>query len=279
MPRNGPTDDSASASPPYVVVVSEPDVASVTIGRALHDAASWERIGSFGGRDVLRYGRLILCKIEDLHIYHERLDLGFRTETGIVPAAFMFASRHQAASRKHTLTVHPIGNFAEAKYGGKPWTLAPAPAALQSKALRLLMKNAAGLPYDVSFEATHHGPEMRAPSFFIEVGSSEERWGDEEAAAAVARTIMGLGEETAGMDLPTCLGVGGGHYSPRPTDAVRLGRANIGHMLARHHLESDPVRALTLAAELTGSRRAVVDPRDLPSEAVSAMDVLGITPL
>ena len=128
--------------------------------------------------------------------------------------------------------VHPIGNFGEAEFGGKPKTLVPSSPHLMTQALRILRDKARDMDYAVSFEATHHGPFLSTPTFFIEIGSQESSWRDEEAGKVIAETIL----ETHATDYPVAIGVGGGHYVPRITDVALDRKISFGHMVPTYAL-------------------------------------------
>ncbi|XP_022736518.1 D-aminoacyl-tRNA deacylase-like isoform X2 [Durio zibethinus] len=73
--------------------------------------------------------------------------------------------------------------------GGKPgWAAPPNPRI--GPWFRLL-KNIAHshnlVPeFEVTLEATHHGPEINSPTMFVEIGSAEEYWYRQDAAQAIA---------------------------------------------------------------------------------------------
>jgi D-aminoacyl-tRNA deacylase len=86
----------------------------------------------------------------------------------------VFISRHSSQSGTPTLTVHAPGNFADADLGGLQKTLSVAPATAMSDALKTLetYRQKLSLNYEVSFEVTHHGPSLKIPAMFVELGSS-----------------------------------------------------------------------------------------------------------
>ncbi|DAC70625.1 MAG TPA: hypothetical protein D7I16_02380, partial [Candidatus Poseidoniales archaeon] len=97
-----------------------------------------------------------------------------------------------------------------------------------------------------SLEVTHHGPILDVPALFIEVGSTEPYWPNEEAAQLLSEVIAeGLGLKDGSLNEcwssrhigePVLVTLGGGHYAPK---ANKLGLENnvwIGHMLANHSL-------------------------------------------
>ena len=52
------------------------------------------------------------------------------------PKLAIFVSRHRSKTGEPTLTTHPIGNFAEAKFGGRPKTLVKSSPKLMTHLLR-----------------------------------------------------------------------------------------------------------------------------------------------
>ncbi len=129
--------------------------------------------------------------------------------------------------------MHPIGNYGDAEFGGKTKTLVPTSPSLMTQAVRILREKAKGMDYAVSFEATHHGPFLSTPTFFIEIGSQESSWKDEEAGRVIAETIL----ETHAPDHPTAIGVGGGHYVPRITDVALDRKISFGHIVPTYALD------------------------------------------
>jgi len=114
-------------------------------------------------------------------------------------------------------------------------------------ALRGLRREARGLSYDVTFEATHHGPFLTAPTFYIEQGSTETEWADLAASRAIARVLLAIEP----LDAPIAIGLGGGHYVPRHTDLALQRRIAFGHLLASYALESPAAKAIDQAVERT----------------------------
>jgi len=180
------------AHPPAMrlLVASAADPASVTQREALLRVASWEDAGSFQGSRALRHGEFALITIEDLHLYHDHVDRDAKDLFGGSPEVVVFLSKHRSESATPSLTVHPIGNFGPAEYGGQPENLVPTAPAFMTEVLRAVRREADGLAYAVTFEATHHGPVLEAPSFFIEAGSTEREWRDARAAEALMRALL-----------------------------------------------------------------------------------------
>jgi len=208
------------------VVISEKDKASVCIGKELMSLQRWEKLGA----NVYRSEDKLLYFIEGTHLYHDDIDK--EIEKWGKAEAIIFASRHSSESKRKTLSVHPIGNFGEAKFGGKSRELVPSSPLLMRNALEILQKKAESVEYEVCYEVTHHGPYLSTPAFFIETGSTEREWNDREACKAIAETIIESKKEKADV----AVGVGGGHYAPRFTDIALHGNIAFGHMIPDYQL-------------------------------------------
>ncbi len=152
----------------------------------------------------------------------------------------VFLSRHSSQSGKPTLSVHTPGNLGKADLGGLPNTVSVSPAASMQTALTVLnnAKEEMKLEYEVSYECTHHGPSLQVPTMFVELGSSEKQWHDQNAAMAVAKAAVetisdfGKSKETA------VLGIGGTHYNQKFTRISLEGKAAFGHMIPKYALSN-----------------------------------------
>jgi len=219
-----------------LVVRSDKDAASVNITDRLLALGGWEQRGEYEGAPVWQRPGAMLVTIPVHHLYYDDIDDNVEKALGARPSLVIFASRHKSASNMRTLTIHPIGNFARAEMGGKDRTLVPAAPHEMTMALKELVKRAGGLKYQVSLEATHHGPYLQTPTFYIEIGSDEEAWREPEPASVIAETIFSvLTSEIPQHEI--ALGVGGGHYVPRITDVARQKKISFGHMLPSYAFE------------------------------------------
>ncbi len=214
-------------------MASEADPASLNQRTALLALDRWEADLPFEGRPAYRRGDAVLVSIPELHLDRDHLDRDLQNALGETPEVVVYLSKHRSESRTPSLTVHPIGNPGAAEFGGHPGTLVPAAPLWMTEALRRLRTTAAGLPYEVTFEATHHGPYLETPTFFIEQGSTEVEWADRRASEAIARALLDLEPE----GVPVAVGLGGGHYAPRHTDVAVARRVAFGHLLSGHALE------------------------------------------
>jgi len=234
-----------------LIVSSKTDPASINIKNSLLKQSSWNEINTFDGNPVYRHSEMkdvLIATINDSKIRHENLDKEIEDKLGFKLKQIIFASRHRSKMGKPTLTVHPIGNYGKADFGGKPKTLVTSSPRLMTHLLRLIKKNLqlTDLNYQVCYEVTHHGPYLEVPTFFAEVGSTELEWNKKEPAEIIARSISSLikkyhYEEDLPDDIPVLIGIGGGHYAPRFTDVIFEKKVAFGHMIPSYQIEDGNV--------------------------------------
>jgi D-aminoacyl-tRNA deacylase len=238
-----------------LLVCSIPDQASVGIRDVLLQMTHWSEAGDFEGNPVWKREDKIIVSINRLHLFADDIDKKIEHATGFHFDDVVFLSRHKAASGIHTLTIHPLGNYEKAEYGGRDGTLVPSSPHLMTSLLRRMKAEAAGLPFEVSFEVTHHGPYLETPTLFIEIGSDESMWGNREAARAMASSMLNLEESTC----PVAIGIGGGHYAPRFSEVVMSKKVSFGHMIPNYFIEKADeqaaVRYIQMALDKTRDAR------------------------
>ena len=231
-----------------LIVSSTIDPASTNIKKSLLNQSTWDESGTFNGNTVYRHSTMkdvIIVTINDSKILHENLDKEVKDVLGMETKQAIFISRHTSKTGKPTLTVHPIGNYGKAEFGGESKILTKTSPRLMTHLLRLLKKNAkqAKLYHKVCFEVTHHGPYLDIPTLFIEVGSNEEEWAKQEPATVVAKSVLELlgsyhYEEDFSDEMVVLLGIGGGHYAPRFTDVVLEKKVAFGHMIPIYQIDA-----------------------------------------
>ena len=182
----------------------------------------------------------------------------------------VFISRHSSQSGKPTLTVHAPGNFGKAELGGLPKKVSVAAATAMGDALKTLenYRVALSLNYDVSFECTHHGPSLKVPVMFVELGSSEPQWRDTVASQAVAHAAMAALANFSSPVKSAVLGVGGQHYNANFTRMALLGEAVFGHMIPKYAVSTVNSEMLKHCVERTLEKvsLALLDWKGIKSE-------------
>jgi len=242
-----------------LIIASEKDTASINLRDRLLEMSSWVENGSFDNNEMWiiseDYGDFCkkgtqLITIQDLHIYAEGIDKKWQKENNKEIDNIVFLSRHKAASGRPSLTVHPIGNWGNADYGGKEAEVSGATPGWMTGLLLKIRENRIN-GYDVCFEATHHGPFLQTPTMFLEIGSSESEWEKKEPARALIKSLLEL-QYADGIKV---IGIGGGHYTPRFTEAAFSHKVCFGHMVANYGvsvLTSSLIKKAIVSSEAEG---------------------------
>lgn len=243
-----------------ILVTSQHDIASLTILDVLTQEFDFRETGDvFDGAPVFSCGphfRLITSSRDLISTNH--------LESQFPADIYIFCSRHRAESKRPALLVHSTGNLGpEALFGGSPYSLSVSCASLVSVALRTLRveKEALGLDdFDVTLEATHHGPtNMDTPLLFVELGSDEDYWVHREGARAVASAAMAC--LNAPFERESFIGFGGTHYASKFNKIVLEKDMRIGHIAPKYAMDEIPesvVRQMVSRSKET-VRRAVID--------------------
>jgi len=195
-------------SPTIVLVSSSKDPAGENLAREMVENQGFAstRI-AFRGRPVYQKDSLLLATIDEEIIRPPNLDDYFN------PQAYIFLSKHRAKSGVPSLTAHTTGNFGAAELGGNPREIGRVnPDLLKNYLISLAKQGEAVSGYQVTAEATHHGPtSLNRPVLFVEIGSEEKNWTDRDAAKAVASALLQSLREARSWD-KVAVGFGGTHY-------------------------------------------------------------------
>ena len=209
-----------------MIIASHQDLAGVNIAHHLVELFDFEQTK----KDQYLYKDCILALIEKDSVYAEFVEKEFDDVDFVV-----FASRHSSEAGVPSLTVHTPGNFASADFGGVSGEICFSNPVAQKLGLKELQtqKEELDLDFEVSMEATHHGPLTGKPTMFIEIGSQKEQWTNEKAGAAVAVSLM-KALEYKEYTFPKAVGIGGGHYCQKHTLVMLYREHAIGHVLAKY---------------------------------------------
>ncbi|XP_057848779.2 D-aminoacyl-tRNA deacylase isoform X5 [Cryptomeria japonica] len=186
-----------------LVVATTCDPASIGPASALLQMSSEWRPGPLL-QDIPSFinGRVRLLKHDQSIVKEDDLDMRWEEFTGETVDEIIFLSKHTAVSNRPALTVHPIGvphlqSYEECVAGGKPgWAGLPCPRiGAWYRLLQAVAEKQALTPeFEITLEATHHGPVVSKPTMFVEIGSTEEYWKRQDAAHTVALVVwQGLG--------------------------------------------------------------------------------------
>jgi D-aminoacyl-tRNA deacylase len=244
--------------PATVILASTTDLASRTLAEALIESQRFKSTGvNLLGQPVYQRSPFLLARFSGMIVSPPSLDDYFN------PQAYIFLSRHSADSGIASLTAHTTGNFSdEAKFGGTGRELGRSDPALLKNYLRALWRHRDEVEgYEITMEATHHGPtSLQKPVLFVELGSSERYWGDAAAARVVARSLI---ESLTNKEIwtKTAVGFGGTHYSEKFTKLLLEGDMAFSFIAPKYALAHVDERMVGQMLQRTNApvRYAVLD--------------------
>ncbi len=151
---------------------------------------------------------------------------------------FVFLSKHAAESGVLALTCHSTGNFSDAKFGGNKRQVAiPHPNLQKSYLQRLWQKRDYFSDFQITIEATHHGPTaLNKPAIFIEIGTTEKQWNDVTLCNAIAKIVVDV-VKTNQKSNPVAICFGGTHYPDKFTNELIHGKFALGTVIPKHALD------------------------------------------
>jgi D-aminoacyl-tRNA deacylase len=217
----------------YAIIISKQDPAGLNIKECLLRLYPFEKKITENNVEIYVYSNNIhLYTLDDYSVFAEQIDRK--------PSAdfFIFATRHQSKEGVHSLSCHAPGNWSKAGFGGEDKKLCIAPALMLKKAYLELKKHQNEVSnHQITLEATHHGPFMEKPVMFIEIGSTEEHWGNKKAGEIIAHVIINLVLSPQLENQKIALGIGGPHYCNNFNKVLERTDIAVGHICPKHMLE------------------------------------------
>ncbi|RPG73158.1 MAG: hypothetical protein CBD52_000505 [Euryarchaeota archaeon TMED192] len=230
-----------------LILASKADSASLTLHQAMVESHTWESAPSPLG-DLLINTKIDvhMLLVNEIHVRSDNIgklhmDLINKNIDDII-----VLSKHVSSSEVPAMTVHPIGvptgqeMGEEGRSGGVYGTLVP-PNPRMASFLRAIVRKGALEPnlskFDLTLEATHHGPVMSLPTMYVEIGSSDKEWTDSNLASIWAEIITeNLSSKAPDPRKRWILCIGGGHYAPRHRDILIRSNELVGHILPSYSL-------------------------------------------
>ena len=206
----------------YLIVASKKDLAGVNITT---------KLSKFGKFDFYLMGGEI--------IHTENLDLEKINHYDFI----IFASKHESKKKQKTLSIHAPGNWRPAEFGGERRKVCPSSAIFQKQMFETLNKQAKEYQikdYNITLEATHHGPLIEKPCVFIEIGSTPNEWENRKAGFIIAKTISETiknFKENPYREI--AIGIGGPHYCPNFSKVQLNSNYAISHIIPQYSLPVD----------------------------------------
>ena len=264
-------------------IASTKDTAGMNIAKQFVDNYNLEKLSETFQRNPVYIKTLHKKETKLLFVNTEIVETQFLGDL-FSPQLFIFLSRHSSAKGIPTLSVHTPGNLSEAKFGGKPGTVSISPAGAMKNTLLEMAKlaNERSLNYEVSYECTHHGPSLDAPTMFAELGSTPKQWKDTKAAEVVADAAV-----AAVSDCTSCsvaLGIGGPHYNKKFTKMALNNQRAFGHMIPKYALNEVDTEIIRQCIERTVEQvdSVVLDWKGIKGEhkpeIIAALEKLDVDP-
>ncbi|HNV00887.1 MAG TPA: D-aminoacyl-tRNA deacylase [archaeon] len=178
------------------------------------------------------------------NLYEFSEDTIFLSLDKVLENQIIVLSKHESKAGKKSLTVHYLGNFGEAKFGGENKLLCGALAKIGTNYIRALNNEKEKLKnqtnnlndFEICFEVTHHGPHTEKNVVLIEIGSSKIEWENEFLGKIIANIVLNStlieNKDIVGI------GIGGIHYATEFTKFTIRENFSIGHICPNYNLEN-----------------------------------------
>jgi D-aminoacyl-tRNA deacylase len=260
----------------YVLIVSGRDLAGMTMTNYLLSNAEF---ASEGKRDAGESYRSPRHSNVQLYISSGSL-LTLENLDDLYPHAdvFIFLSKHKSYSCIPTLTCHCTGNFAANNaYGGKPREIAISYPSLQKGYLKAITAARQKVPqYDIIIEATHHGPtSLNKPVLFVELGSSEKQWADNNAAAVICDTLLKMLHNGIECCDKVGIALGGTHYPTKFNKLLLESKFGLAAVASKHNLEAvdDEILSQMVEKSVEKVTHVILDSKGLGSQKDRIMKI------
>jgi D-aminoacyl-tRNA deacylase len=213
------------------IIYSDSDTASKNMAQHIIDAYQFGR-AVVNGRDCYRREQVLIYRSDV-----ELVDASFVDDLDL--SLVYFLSKHRSAEGVASFTTHAEGNWAsEARIGGKPKELSvSAPREMLTMINRISSIEASGVSR--TYEATHHGPLIKTPSMFVELGGDERTVSNKELAGMLGDAVHAAITDEGAHCNRVVIGIGSTHYPGGFTRlAVEKGYA-FSHIMPRYAIMND----------------------------------------
>lgn len=214
------------------IIVSAVDEAGLNIKKQLINTFNFQKTKEiFEEEPVYQFNNIKLYTTKKESIHCEHIDRKIEAEQ------FIFATKHKSKANVKSLSVHIPGNWGKAEAGGEEGILCMANASLLKEMFIELNEESIKLEgYEKTLEVTHHGPLLTKAAMFIEIGSSESEWKNEEAGKVIAKTIINVLSRERKI-YKTAIALGGTHYPSSFNKILLRTDIAIGHICPKHMLQ------------------------------------------
>jgi len=196
---------------------------------------------------------------------------------------FIFATKHQSKKGRKSLSVHAPGNWKDTKFGGKQGKLCMTSAFFLKKLFLNLNEENNNQDYETTLEVTHHGPFLKKPCCFIEIGSSEKEWQNKNAGKVIVKTINKTIKEFQEItrNWVPAIGIGGLHYCQSFNKIQKNSKYALSHIIPQYVF---PINKEMLEEAINKTeedvKTAIIDWKGLKSkerqETIKLLEELGL---
>ena len=174
-----------------------------------------------------------LKELGNFRFYKEE-NLLFTNICNKIDGNLIFLSKHESREKIKSICLHFTGNFDKAIYGGKDRQLSLAnPLLLKNIFLEVLKEDIK--EFNLTLEVTHHGPLCNKPHCFIEIGSTEKEWNNEEIASKIVNSIVRAIKKR--VNWKVSIGFGGTHYCPKFNKIEAESDFALGHICPKYFID------------------------------------------
>ena len=218
------------------IVSSSKDPVGINIRSNLTDLFDFKELNeNFDGNPIFE-NQNIKNKTIKLYLINDELIFAENLDKRISADIFIFASKHRSKENTPSFAVHPIGNWANSCFGGKENTLCFSSAVLLKNIFIELNKIDNKNNYELTMEATHHGPYIEEPAVFVEIGSTEKEWNDKKNGEIIAKIIMN-GIKNENKNYKIAIGIGGPHYCNNFNKIILRTDIAVSHICPKYYLD------------------------------------------
>jgi len=232
------------------IVYTTADKTSNSIGQHLISSFGFEEIKKNDTGTFFKRDNIGMVRIESDLMKSDFLDDVICTDY------FIFLSQHSSKKEILSFTCHSLGNWTEDnRFGGKPKMLSFAsPLNMLSFLSHMNFNNIYNI--DLKYEATHHGPLLKIPSFFVELGGPEKISNFDKMCFTIAKSVIDIVDVKIEYD-KIVIGIGGGHYPIKFTKLALEGKYGFSHIMSKYDIN-----------EIDMIEQAIVKSDILPESAV-----------
>ncbi len=204
----------------------------------------------------------------------------------------IFISQHKSKQNINIFSVHALGNWSNAaEFGGKPNQLSISSPLNMFKILSLLKINN-NTDIEVVYEASHHGPLLNIPSFFVEFGGNPDSLTDLKYINVLAKSIIDFinyyitkgntiqNNKEGSKPISIALGIGGSHYASKFTKLAFSKNYAFSHIMPKYYIGNISMLDQAISRSIPKPNIAVIEWKSLNSfqrnELMKKLNELGI---